>query len=255
MPDIVIAGATYPDVPSIIIPKSGGGTNEYFDMSKNYSCLGLNAYKFPDPIYTATFKLSDTNYSTAEHTTSAKSILATANVTTFVPDLANYEYMIEWLWYTNMVYNEGQVYKACVERTYGTGYQLIMRRPYGLVNFESQNWAYNYCTTDYSTSMYTIYWNTSGNKTWTTSGYAPYLSSITAGALSSTSSNTPTVTVKRPVFSIKCHDTYFTVANSNNVDTTNSTIKIVANLYRIDKNTSNLHYQWATACNMYNNPL
>ena len=255
MPDIVLAGATYPDVPSVILPKSGGGTAQFYDMSKNCSWMGLNAEKISDPLYSTTFKLSDTNYLTVEHTTSAKSILATTNRTTFVPDLSKYEYMIEWLWYTTMVYNDDQVYKACVERTYGAGYQLIMRRPYGLQNFVDQNWAYNYCTTDYSSCMYTIYWNTSGTKTWSTSGYAPYLSSITAATLSSTSSNTPTVTVKRPVFSIKCHDSYFTVDNSNNVDTDKSTIKLIANLYRVDKNTSNLHYQWATACNMYNNPL
>lgn len=32
-PNIVIAGATYPTVPSIIVPKSGGGNAAFFDTS------------------------------------------------------------------------------------------------------------------------------------------------------------------------------------------------------------------------------
>ena len=219
-----------------------------------YTWQGAHA-EFVSQFYTWSGKLSDTTYASWTPSTSAGSILATVTCPTFVADMTKYEYLIEWLWYVQMAYPDGQTYKACTDRNFGTMYQVIMRRPYGLDNFASQNWAYNYCTNDYTGSGYCFYWTTGGANSWTTSQYGVYVSALTAGALSSTSSNTPTITPKRPVVSAKCHSSYFSTTRAGQVDTEKTTIKIVGNLYRMDINTSNLHYQWAKAINMYNNPL
>lgn len=281
MKNITLLGVDYPDVPSIRVPQTEGGYASFFDTSittatapdvrsgkkilladgteatgtYNYTWQGDNMEVLTAPFYTYTCKLKDTTYSSWTPSTTAGSILATENCPTFVADMTKYEYVIEWLWYVQMAYPNGQTYKVCTDRNYGTMYQTVMRRPYGLANFEAENWAYNYCTNDYTTSQYVIYWNSSGNKTWTTTMYGVYASSATAGGLSSTSSDTPTITPKRPVISARCNSSYFSTTRAGEVDTENTTIKVVGNLYRIDKNTSNLHNQWARAINMYNNPL
>lgn len=279
--NITLMGADYPDVPGVVLPKTGGGDALFSDASittatapdvragkkilladgseatgtYNYTWQGDNAEVLTAPFYTFTCKLKDTTYSSWTPSTTAGSILATAKCPTFVADMVNYEYVIEWLWYVQMAYPSGQTYNACPDRLFGTMYQTVMRRPYGLANFEADNWAYNYVTNDYTSSQYDIYWNSSGTKTWTTSMYGVYASALSAAGISSTSSNTPTITPKRPVISARCNSSYFSTTRAGEVDKDNTSIKVIGNLYRVDINTSNLHHQWKRAINMYNNPL
>ena len=239
---------------NMIVTAPAGYYPEAATKEVPYTWMGKNA-EFMSNFYTYSGKLSNTTYSSWTPSTSAGSILATTNCQTFVADMTKYEYIIEWLWCVQMAYPDGQTYKACTDRNFGTMYQAIMRRPYGLDNFASQNWAYNYCTTDYTGSGYCIYWSTGGSKSWTSSQYGVYVSGVTAAGISSTSSNTPTITPKRPVVSAKCNSSYYSTTRAGEVDSANTTIKIVGNLYRVDINTTDMHYQWAKAINMYNNPL
>lgn len=281
MAEITLMGASYSDVPAVELPQTGGGMVLFSDTSGttatagdvrsgkkfvlangsestgtyNYNWMGDHVETVTAPFYTFTTTLDDTDYPDWTPGTALTSILATVNCPTFVADLDNYEYVIEWLWYCQAAWPDGQTYTYCMDKTYGVAYQGIMRRPYGLVNFEEGSWTYNYCTNLYTASMYNIYWNKSGNRTWTTTGYGYYMSSLTAAALSSTSSNTPTITPKRPVISARCNSSYFTTTRAGQIDQENSTIKIVGNLYRIDKDSTALHGMWAKAVNMYNNPL
>lgn len=278
--NITLQGADYPDVPSIILPQTGGGTAQFDDTTdanataediangktayvngtkltgtKTYTWMGNNAELVEADYYTWSGTLKDTSYPSWTPGTSATSILATTNAKTFVADMTKYEYMLEWVWDVETAWPSGQTMSYCPMRNYGAMYQVVMRRPYGLANFESDNWAYNYCTNDYTASCYLIYYNSSKNLTWTTTQYGVYVSALTAGGLSSTSSNTPTITPKRPVVSARCNSSYFTTTRAGQVDQENTTIKIKMNLYRMDINTSNLHYQWRKAIDMYNNPL
>ena len=277
--NVTIQGADYPDVPSIVVPKTGGGSAQFDDTTdanataaeiasgktayvngqkltgtKAYTWMGDNA-EFMSQFYTWSGTLNDTTYSSWTPSTTAGSILATVNCPTFKPDMTKYEYMLEWLWDVETAWPSGQTMTYCPVRNYGAMYQVVMRRPYGLQNFADENWAYNYVTNDYTASGYLIYYNSSKNLTWTTTQYGIYVSALTAAGVSSTSSNTPTITPKRPVVSARCNASYFTTTRAGQVDQTNTTIKIVGNLYRMDINTSNLHFQWAKAINMYNHPL
>lgn len=279
--NVTLQGADYPDVPSIILPKTGGGNALFADPSiitavpndvkkgkkilladgseatgtYEFSWIGDGVEVLTAPFYTFETTLDKTTYSSWSPSTTAGSILATANCPTFVPDMSKYEYLIEWLWYCQAAWPDGQTKTYCMDRAYGAMYQTVMRRPYGLQNFADDNWAYNYVTNTYTGSGYYIYWNSNGNKTWTTSMYGFYVSGLSAATLSSTSSDTPTITPKRPVVSAKCNSSYFTTTRAGQIDTKDSTIKIVGNLYRMDKNTSGLHGMWAKAANMYNHPL
>lgn len=245
--DLTVSGST--------VTAPAGYYNEDASKTVPYTWMGNNAELVEDGYYTWSGTLKDTSYPSWTPGTSATSILATTNAKTFVADMTKYEYMLEWVWDVETAWPAGQTMSYCPMRNFGTMYQVVMRRPYGLTNFESDNWAYNYCTNDYTASCYLIYYNSSKNLTWTTTQYGVYVSALTAGGLSSTSSNTPTITPKRPVVSARCNSSYFTTTRAGQVDQENTTIKIKMNLYRMDINTSNLHYQWRKAIDMYNNPL
>ena len=69
--------------------------------------------------------------------------------------------------------------------------------------------------------------------------YSPcYISSVTAGTLSSTSSLTPTLTIKTPVLSARCSTSYFSTAQAAKVDQENTTVKMNGYLYRVRRGTS-----------------
>lgn len=279
--NISLLGASYEDVPAVELPQTGGGTALFTDTSgttatagdvlsgKKFiladgseetgtfvpSWMGDNVEALSVPFYTFETTLDKTTYDSWTPSTTAGSILATANCPTFVADMTKYEYIILWKWYCQAAWPEGQTKTYCMDRAYGCMAQTNMRRPYGLQNFADDNWAYNYVTNTYTTAQYYIYWNSSGNRTWTTTMYGYYASGATAAGLSSTSSNTPTITPKRPVISAKCNSSYYTTTRAGQIDTAESTIKIVGELYRVDINTSFLHGMWRQAINMYNNPL
>lgn len=244
--DLVVSGQRviappgyYPDEATKKVPYTWQGENTEF--LSNFATLSY------------TLK-NDTTYSSWTPSTTAGSIKATGNHGTFVADMSKYEYIIEWLWYVQMVYPDGQTYKACVDRTFGAFYHVVMRRPYGLDNFAAGNWTYNYCTQDYAGSQYIIYWNTSGTKSWTGTSYGVYCTAQ-ASSLSSTGSNAPTVTLKRPQIYAKCNASYFSTTRAGEVNQEKTTIKMIGNLYRVDINTTDMHNQWARAINLYNNPL
>lgn len=254
--DIALMGAEYYDVPSVTLPKVGGGTAEFFD-SQPHTWMGDNVTKIADKFYTLSTTFDKTGYADWTPGTSATAIIATQTLSDskFTADMVNYEYMLEWLWQCKAAYPDGQTYKLCMDQTYGVMYQTIHRRPYGLANFEIENFAYNYCTTLYTSSAYNIYWKSDGTHSWTTSLYGVYASGATAATLSNTTNNSITVTPKTPVVSARCHSSYFSTARAAEVDQKNSTIKIVGNIYRLDAGTCALRNMYGNAVHLYSHPL
>lgn len=251
MSDIIIAGSTYTEVPSILVPKVGGGFAEY---TEEYSWMGKHCELIDDSLLTSTTYLKDTSYADWTASTTATVIKDSVNGKVVAIDLGNYDYMIEWLWCVDDVQTAGATMKAMPDRAYGAFYQNVNRRPYGLANFETETPSYNYCTNLYTSSAYNIYYNTSGNRSWTTTLYGVYCVN-TAGTLSSTSSVTPNLTTKSPNITARCNASYFATARKPEIDINNTIIKIKGNLYRVEKNTSPIHKMFMTAVHMYNVPL
>lgn len=250
MSDIIIAGSTYTEVPSILVPKVGGGFAEY---TEDHSWMGKHP-EFISTVYTLSTTLDKTDFDDWTASTTATTILASVNGTTFVADLSKYEYFIEWVWCVDDAHVAGATMKAMPLRSYGVFYQVINRRPYGLANFETETSSYNYCTALYTSAAYNIYHNTSGTKTWTTSLYGIYCAN-TAGTLSSTSSTSPTVTPKSPAITTRCNSSYFATARKAEIDSANTTIRVKGNVYRVDKDTSPLKNMFMNAIHLYNVPL
>lgn len=210
--------------------------------------------KLLSTVYTADIKLSATSYGSWTASTTAGTILAAQNGTVTKLDLKNYEYILEWLWCIDLKQLEGATMKAMPDRTYGAFYQVVHQRPYGLANFETETDDYNYCTVLFASSQYNIYYNTSGSHTWSTTMYGVYATN-TAGTLSSTSSLTPNLTPKSPAITARCNASYFATARKTEIDSANSTIKVVGKLYRVDRDSSPIKNMYMNAIHLYSHPL
>jgi len=206
-------------------------------------------------IYSADYTLADTSFATWTPSTTAKDIIATVTAGTFVADLDTYEYFIRWRYDYTAALQTGATLKVQTSRITGSLLQLINRRPYGLANISSATDSYAYCTTLVSAAWYNFYYNTSGTATWTSGQSYGIYPTLTAATFSSTTSATPTVTMKAPKVSARCSSTYFATARASEVDQENSTIKIRGDLFRIDKGCGQIRQSYIDAIYVYNNPL
>lgn len=231
MANITLMGASYADVPSIILPKTGGGTEEFFWGDADFSWLGKNVEDL-GMFYIAEHPLNTTTYSSWTPSTSAKSILATKTISPVVAvNLADYEYAIRWKVDINIAYDGTETLKAITHRHMTDGWQIIFKRANSLANIQADNLVGNTCISLSSANLID-YYNASGSHTYAYGvSYSIYPALTTATFASSTSNNT-NLTIKTPSVSARCSNTYFSTANAKLVDTANSTIKIRGYLYR-----------------------
>ena len=99
MADIQIAGATYNAVPSIIVPKVGGGNAQFYDMSGDMAWLGKGAELVGQNFYKKSDTLDNTLYNGWTPSTTAKAIVATATLSDAkftASDIDQYAYYIFW---------------------------------------------------------------------------------------------------------------------------------------------------------------
>ena len=128
--------------------------------------------------------------------------------------------------------NSGATTKAQLKWEGADQYQHIRKYPNSLANIRAGNWNGNNCTT-YFTVPFMRYWNTSGSLTYTHSISYGIYPAVTAATFSSSTSNTPTMTIKTPSISARCNSTYFATARAAEVDQANTFIHRVGKLYRV----------------------
>ena len=260
MANVTLLGADYADVPSILLPKTGGGNASFLDaetaqdMTADFAWLGLHP-ELVDEFYNESYALADTTYATWTPSTTARSLVATKNVDTFKADLANYEYWILWDWDYTGAFNEGATMKSQIERQCGILWQNIHRRPYGFANFDTNTDSYNYCTSVFSGSSYCIYYSTSGTRTWTAGISYGFYAAAQGATFNSASSLTPTVTRKSPVLNCRCNNSYLSTARAAEIDQAAATFKVRGRMYRVAQNTSDARHFYKEAIELYNNPL
>lgn len=234
--NISIAGADYPSVPSIIIPQTGGGDAQFYAMNGSMDWLGVEAELVDGSVYTVSSTLANTDFATWTPSTTAKTIVTSATAKTFSADLSNYEYYLVWECKCNMDYtNASPTLKAhfLFSRCYLV--QQITKRPSTFANIQANNFDGNACTSLYTSNFLRYYGTTTGSVTysWGTS-YGIYFGAA-AATFSSSTSNTPTVTIKTPTVSARCSTTYFSTSNAAKVNQTKSTWSISGKLYRVKK--------------------
>lgn len=227
-PNITLMGATYSDVPAVTLPQSPSGTATFYD----YDFRGKMP-EFVEIVYENEVALEDTDFATWTPSTTAKTIVTTKNATTYVADMTNYEYILKWETTFTPVYNEGATLKAQVIWEGADQYQMICKRPNSLVNIEAMNFNANTCNTYFTVPMLR-YYNTAGTSTYTHSISYGIYPGLTASTFSSSTSNTPTITIKTPTINARCNASYFAVARAPELNQAESTFKTVGKLYRIE---------------------
>ena len=253
--NVTLMGASYSDVPSVILPQTGGGTAIFHDMDYALAWLGPNAVHV-DTIYSKDYTLAQTEFNTWTPSTTAKDIVASGNVSqTFSADLEHYEYIIRWRCDFHNALNSGATKKAQINMQLGSHWSHIHRRPYGLANIGSMTDSRNYCTNIYTTSTLLVYWNTSASRTWTTTNSYGIYQTIQAATFNNNDSLTPTVTFVYPKISARCYSSYFSTARASEVDKANATVKIRGDLYRIDVGYGYGRQYYRDAYEMYSNPI
>lgn len=185
-----------------------------------------------EKVYDEEVALEDTGFATWTASTTATSMRATENVDTFVADMVNYEYLLRWQYRLEVVYNAGATKKAIPKVECTEVWQTIFKRPSNLANLNSGTFNGNVCATVYTAPLYN-YYNTSGTETMTYSNSYGVYPSVTAATFSSSTSNTPTVTIKTPVINARCNSTYFATGRYGDIDQTNTKYHLVCELYRI----------------------
>ena len=178
-------------------------------------------------------KFSATDFDTWTPSTTEKLIYAAQTAGTFTAtNVASHEYFVRVRGYVDVQYvsgtstAKGMFQKDCFENWY-----CITRRSSNNANLNSKTRNSNYAESITNTYLSKYY-----NGGWValfSSAYGIYPKN-TAHTLSSTTAESPTVTVKTPAIYAKCNATYFSTGMAGNVDKDASTIKFKFDIYRAD---------------------
>ena len=281
--NITLLGASYSDVPAVELPKTGGGTASFIDISDStavaadvlnpktiyladgakatgtlsFDWLGKNPYDMGE-IYSLSTTLANTNYASWTPSTTAAAMVSSVTLTDkVVMDLANYDYVIVWTSDCQIAYKSTwSASKGSPLRSTCLYSQAIFRRPATFDNANAGIFNYNAVQQNSYQVYWNYYWSSATAKTLGYTTYSPaYISSVTAATFSSTSAESPTVTIKTPVLSARCSTTYFTTANAGKIDQDNTTVKMKGRLYRVDVGTSISRQTWKVLDDVWRTPL
>ena len=147
-PNIKLLGATYPTVPSVLLPNDQNGMSEFFDMSDDMSWLGADATLVHeiDPV---TVALKDTDFNSWTPSTTAATVVASQTlsgstqkyVATDLLKDGGYNYVNLWNMKMPIVYTEGSspTQKALPLFSCGLLIQTLFRRYSSFVNLLDGN--------------------------------------------------------------------------------------------------------------------
>ena len=256
--NVTVAGASYQDVPAIILPKTGGGSSGFYDVSDTTATAadvasgkvfhladgsaatgtasgggGSSGLVWLKSLTKQTIALSDTDYATWTPSTTATAILASASAGTFeATDVADNDYFTRTRMYLNVVYPAAtSTGKGKLVKMVGENWYCISRRASNRANLISgtRNANVGEAVTNY---WILEYYNSGWVVTYSQS-YGIYPVNA-APTLSSTSAASPTVTFNRPTINARTSATYFSATYAISLDQDETTITFVFDVYRAD---------------------
>ena len=234
--DVTLQGASYTDVPSVILPQTGGGNAQFYAMNGPLAWMGVDA-EFVTTITLADVKLSATDFASWTPSSTAQDILATRTAGTFsATGMDVNDYIICWETVIPIVYSSGYVDKARPLYLSAFHAQTIIRRASTMANILANNANSNINASAFTGGNFLRYYgSTQGTITYTWSTSYGFYGSVTANTLSSTTSNSPTVTLKTPKVTARCSTTYMSTGNAALIDQDKTLIKQKCYVYRIKK--------------------
>lgn len=226
----------------------------FADVAVPWTWMGEEPTVVNSSFYSDSYLLASTSYNGWTGSTTAKIIVASASAGTFVAsEMSQYEYLINWQFDANIVLTSTATTKAIPIRECANVWQLITRRPSSLGNISSDTFNGNTAYT-YYTAPWLKYYNTSGSSTYTWSNSYGIYGTVQTPTFSSTTADSPTVTLKTPIWYARCSSTYFATGRVGDIDQTATTLKRTCKIYRVKKGTPPRE-MYEGLVNIINNPL
>lgn len=182
-----------------------------------------------------TYKLKDTAFHGWTPSTTAKIIVSSQTLGTISTNLDKYEYLILFYFKADIKYVSGTTMKATPVKQVACLSNYTIRRPSTIANMQANVWNNNVCPSFYTGAVIMDYYNASGSRTLAYNGSYGIYGSQPSIAPSSSSSATPSFTIKSLQVNARCHNTYFTTASAGNVDEDKTTIVTGCKVYRVRK--------------------
>ena len=237
--NLIIAGNTYPSVPSILVPKAESGVASFFDISDTtcvagdvaqgkyfYTAQGvrtagtssggggswLAGVLRPDAVKVQTYTYDqllheDEGKTIPSYTSTSTTVLSGVNLTPTVSvDSANYDYFVLERIFAYPVYNTATAVQGRCEYVVGTYFAELVNIPANSFITKSGKKYTSSVTAVNATTLQgrLLYWSsTSQVRVYASSAYGTGFS-ITAPALSGT-----TLTIKSPTFLVRGSSSYF----------------------------------------------
>lgn len=207
--------------------------------------------EFVQDLATINWTLDDTSYSSWTPSGTQTMIKDRTDAATFVADMTNYDYLIQWKvkiipQYSNDAEKKG--YEIC---DYATANSYMCRLPSNYTKLRTNSYNSSYSFNSVYRDLYVLY-DINGNMNMTYApGYGIYTGS-SAVSFSSTASDNPTITIKTPTIYVRCSNSHFSTANATKINTTNTTINMVASLYRFQLGDSFMREMYKQLIDWYN---
>lgn len=276
--NVTVAGASYQSVPAIIVPKTGGGSAGFYDVSDTTATAadvasgkvfhladgssatgtasgggGGGGLVWIKSLTKQTIALANTDYPSWSPSSTATAILATASAGTFeATNVADNDYFTRTRMYLNVVYPAAtSTGKGRLSKMVGENWYCITRRASNRANLNSGTRNAN--VAESITNYWALEYYNSGWVSTYSQSYGIYPAN-SAPTLSSTSAASPTVTVNRPIINARTSTTYFATTYANALDQDETTITFVFDVYRADATYRRKELQ-ESMIDMWNNGL
>ena len=256
-PENIKAGAsifgvtgTYAGVVPIITETedSHGGTVIDITTDKEYSWRGIGI-EFVQNAASYNVALADTSFATWTPSNTSTTIKNSSSAGTFVADMANYDYFIEWKVWIDVVYNDGATLKSTPKTQLTYIYQPIFRKPDNVISM-SKNISDRNSVTSLSARL-EIYYNSAGQISMVDTSYGLF-ANPSAPTFSNNFTDNPTITIYTPMLKAYCNSDYFNTARAAEIDQTNSVFHVRGKVYRCKPGTFFRGVYGEALTNLYN---
>ena len=213
--------------------------DSWYDMGLDMSWLGADATLVHE-ITPITVALKDTDFNNWTPSTTAATVVASQTLSAdsqkyVATDLlvdGGYNYINVWCMKLPVVYTGSPTNKALTLFSCGLLVQAMFRRYSSYTNLLDGNMNNN-VTAQTTLATFERYYNSSASLTYTNAASYGFYWANVAPTISSTTAQSPTITLKTPTMSARCSTTYLSTTNAGLVDKTNTKLTMTCKVYRV----------------------